>query len=840
VNSTDNFSGNNTPFGRKIHWVKPSIEEPDIGTIFGEAMRTPRASLQFDKQLLDELFTPHSARGTASGSGGRAITPRRWSAPPIPGIRLLDSGRAQNVAIIFSKLPMTTHDICKCIQVLNSGHPMLRPEHIEIISTAIPTSSEANKLLEYKTRKDELRDVEQRMLPLCFLSPIRMRIMRFALSHQFLFAALKERCCAYRHAADEARNSLPLKELMSIILLAGNYINTGDAGNCSAKVKAFGIESFQSLSHFKIGPVSCLHFLCLTMRSSDPTFMVLLKNSLRSLALASKDKMSSLQSEVEAFTAEVLYIKARLKELMALKQHVDACEDADDNNSFWYAPMQQRRLEDRSEAEVEEDLVIERLSMLLADVSSESAYLVLELRKAQAASTDVQAYFGATNQSAGATSTPQVPAEQFFGYIQGFLNMLQATWQEIERNPVRWRHFKVKKPGNSTDVGTLFARQLSEGAPAYESTDTEASSSGLEATPSKSNTPRAVPKASPRPLVVPRLQLQRHLETGAESTECSKPPLSSRIARPKEHAHPPKVPRLPLQRQTETTSVATGFEVSTPSNRSHQSTVRRLNSHRQTASETSQFGEASPSQSSRSLPSARIALEKGSPHPPRVPRLSLLRQIEAEPCQASPSPSSRSSPSTRIVRVKESPRLPSVPKLNFQRNSSAETTSAAECDSRHLFAGPERIGRVLSSSVLNEASSATSDYSEDSCCAESDASTRLFEEPRRQANPQRHTAGGSVQKLQALGTSPLSYPRGGAEHFLLSRQAGQEEVSDSASSSRPCEFHVMNDSDSEASNPTESPLSSEDESSAIGVKGVGGTGQPLPHFGLNLAGRANS
>eukprot|EP00930_Biecheleria_cincta_P023557 TRINITY_DN1700_c1_g1_i1.p1 TRINITY_DN1700_c1_g1~~TRINITY_DN1700_c1_g1_i1.p1 ORF type:complete len:940 (-),score=181.32 TRINITY_DN1700_c1_g1_i1:409-2808(-) len=489
-------------FGKKMHWVKPSCAEPQKDTVFGE-LESPKGTprqLQFDKDLIDAMFSP---RSRANSDVAPATPPRKsWTASKPQGLCLLDNSRAQNVAIILSKLVMSTEELCACILSLDTGHPRLRADNIELIADAMPTTSETSKLQANKDRASEMRDVERKLLPLCTLSSTHMKIFKIAMSHQTLHERLLERCQVVQRAASEMRNNEYFIELLAIVLKAGNYINSG-----GGEVRAFGIESLQSMASFKVGPISALHYLCLTMRASDKNFMPVLWQSLRNVRLAAKDQFSHLRGEIEQFVVESNYIHARLRERNAEAKMLlsnneidpaaakgpnlqdDVCKNSADVGCFQqskaaganeadscsspkaatsaasgHSKSDRGNLCNEHEKDVvlrqqksevlsrDEDVARARLAVLSNDVARESEQLRLELAMAQQLAADTQAYFGTGQDKSlpssraprSPTSARSVPPEQFFGYIQGFLDMLQETWREIERQPGRWRHFQKK------------------------------------------------------------------------------------------------------------------------------------------------------------------------------------------------------------------------------------------------------------------------------------------------------------------------------------------------------------------------------------------------------------
>eukprot|EP00419_Tripos_fusus_P067940 CAMPEP_0172914206 /NCGR_PEP_ID=MMETSP1075-20121228/191910_1 /TAXON_ID=2916 /ORGANISM="Ceratium fusus, Strain PA161109" /LENGTH=96 /DNA_ID=CAMNT_0013773079 /DNA_START=1 /DNA_END=287 /DNA_ORIENTATION=- len=95
-------------------------------------------------------------------------------------------------------------------------------------------------------------------MPFCTLprSISRLKLMRFALSHVSTFTNLIERSRILRQAAEQARGSQELRDLLSVILRVGNFINHGVQEAREGTVKSFAIESLMSLASFKTGAVS--------------------------------------------------------------------------------------------------------------------------------------------------------------------------------------------------------------------------------------------------------------------------------------------------------------------------------------------------------------------------------------------------------------------------------------------------------------------------------------------------------------------------------------------------------------------------------------------------------
>jgi len=399
-----------TPFGRRIHWVEPTYEEPDSETLFGELYQEEQEEANslvegsdrkqsFDSTLLsDMLGGGRKDKKTQRGTLARAPT----------GIAVLTATRAQNMAIVLGKLAVSSEEMCECLQELDFSDPRLTYDNIELLMSILPTPEETKKLKEHREAPELLRDIEQKVMPFCILerSVPRLKLMKVFLSHESTYTSIRQRCMVLSSAADELRKSKCLKKVLSIVLRICNFINH-ETGS-KTKARGFAMESLKQLASFKMGSVSTIHFLCLTMRASDASFLETLKRDLRHIHKASREKTAALEAAIEAFDVECAFC---LRELEQLKE-----SDEDGSNA---SPIYR----------------MEQLCELLEDERGELAKV---LERALRICSDVKRYFMASDKKGQASSTPY---EQFFSHFVEFVDQVEAAWVEIERQPAAWRKF---------------------------------------------------------------------------------------------------------------------------------------------------------------------------------------------------------------------------------------------------------------------------------------------------------------------------------------------------------------------------------------------------------------
>ena len=353
---------------------------------------------------------------------------RKWSAPKSTGTSLLDTSRATNLAIMLKKLPVCPAEFCECVKMLDSSHSQIAVGHVELVLANMPSQSEANKLLSYDGSEGPLRDVENEVLPLCSLSASAVKVFKIAMEHEDVYARHMARCRTISNAAQEVCRSRELRELLTLILHTGKYINSGAPGANAAET--FNVEALQSLSTFKIGPISALHFLCISFRGMKREFLQLLLSSLRHVHAAAKEKFGQLDVDIHSsFQDDVKAAENRLEQVKkevqgGVSQHLEQCH-------------------------------YERLAMLTTQMTSELAALRTSFASAKQLVAEAQAYCdGASRES--------MAAEHFFQHIATFLGIFQATWEEIDAQPAKWRKYlseAVTASALSNDI-TAWAQQL--------------------------------------------------------------------------------------------------------------------------------------------------------------------------------------------------------------------------------------------------------------------------------------------------------------------------------------------------------------------------------------------
>lgn len=388
------------PFGRRIHWVQPTYEA-EGASVFHER---GDKGLEFDHSLLDIAF--ESPRGGKQ----QAVRRKKTLTAKPAGVTILDAGRAQNIAIVLSKLRISPGELCDVLRARNFVREcsLIGNEDVELLGIALPTKEEIEKLLPYQQSVGELRDVERLIMPFCLLprSSALLRLMTIHMCHESAYAGLLERCLALRLAAEETAGSAHLRSVLAIVVRMGNYINHGVKDLQDGVVRGFAVESLSVLAAFKVrARLTAAHYICLTMRRADAAFFSDLRAGLSHVHAAAREKSGLLTAAVASFRQDAKVAEAELQ-LMG--------------------PSDEGR---------------EHIQALAEAMKAQSAELDEELRLALEKAAEAQKYFGLP-----AKSLP--PCEEFFRHIASFLDALDAAWSELERQPPEcWQHIVPRGGG---------------------------------------------------------------------------------------------------------------------------------------------------------------------------------------------------------------------------------------------------------------------------------------------------------------------------------------------------------------------------------------------------------
>lgn len=394
--------------------MDPQYEAAGRGTVFDEpaSLQSDAHGPEFDPGLLVSVLG--GARALASRPAGLR---RPGSCPG--GVRVLDGIRAQNMAIVLNRLPVTPEELCSRLReggdLVDSPSSDLCAEDVELLLGQLPTAREVQELLVHADRPEELRDVERKVLPFCTLpnAQTRLRLLHIGLTHAEQYTNVLIRLEQTQTAASEVLGSRSLHHLLRMVLKTANYINHGaDQG-----AVALTVRSLEAFASFRVGSASALHYLCLSF--CDAAFLQRLNSELGHLRPAARDCTHSQEHDVRAFGHLAALVERELEGQGAgatASSSTDAVSPSAANAGA--------------------------TAELLAALRAEHGALQQAAGQARARAEEAQRFLGETGQR-------PLPSEEFFANIVHFLDLLSQASAEISRDPARWkRRARSSSPGS--------------------------------------------------------------------------------------------------------------------------------------------------------------------------------------------------------------------------------------------------------------------------------------------------------------------------------------------------------------------------------------------------------
>lgn len=194
----------------------------------------------------DKLASPDILSGLAQRFSSKPVAKKTEDAVDKTGtlkkvrnLRVLDSKAAQNISILLggSLKHMSYEDIRTSL--LRCDMQMLTGNVLDLLIQYLPSADQLRKLAELKSSSSELVEAEQfaatvadvkRLLP-------RLRSLAFRQNYTEIVNEVKPDIVSGTAACEEVRGSEKFAKILELVLLLGNYMNSG-----SRNAGAFGFE----------------------------------------------------------------------------------------------------------------------------------------------------------------------------------------------------------------------------------------------------------------------------------------------------------------------------------------------------------------------------------------------------------------------------------------------------------------------------------------------------------------------------------------------------------------------------------------------------------------------
>ncbi|XP_060823120.1 protein diaphanous isoform X2 [Bombus pascuorum] len=197
--------------------------------------------VQEDKLARPEILDGLVQKFASKPSGKKIDDVVDKSAPSkkVKDLKVLDGKAAQNILILLNgTLKHTSYEEVKSCLLKCEG-PVISDNILQGLIQYLPPPDQLSKLQLYKDQYDDLTEAEQFCITISTIKRLlpRLRSLSFMLRYEELVQDVKPDIVAGTAACEEVKGSKKFAKILELILLLGNYMNSG-----SKNGQAFGFE----------------------------------------------------------------------------------------------------------------------------------------------------------------------------------------------------------------------------------------------------------------------------------------------------------------------------------------------------------------------------------------------------------------------------------------------------------------------------------------------------------------------------------------------------------------------------------------------------------------------
>ncbi|BFZ14740.1 hypothetical protein BsWGS_17779 [Bradybaena similaris] len=314
--------------------VNTVIGKPNIWTIISHLEKT----YEMDYEKMDELFSLNHDSGIKRASqnvdGANDHKKKRENME----VNILDGKRSLNVNIFLKQFRMEHEEI---VRLLREGRcEKFGAERLRSLLKLLPSQEEIDAFNAYSGHIDKLGNAEKFFFCLMKLPNYRMRIEGLLIMEEFNINMewIRPSIEAVIQAAKDIQDSQSLKELIYLILISGNYLNSGNyAGNAAG----FKLSSLLKLTEIRANKpgMNLLHYVAQEAEEKNPRLlkfpqeMSFLKDAAQVSIETLTADINTIASKVRAITEQIVVAGVDFQQQMAIflkEANVEVLELEDD------------------------------------------------------------------------------------------------------------------------------------------------------------------------------------------------------------------------------------------------------------------------------------------------------------------------------------------------------------------------------------------------------------------------------------------------------------------------------------------------------------------------------
>ncbi|KIY49480.1 hypothetical protein FISHEDRAFT_65448 [Fistulina hepatica ATCC 64428] len=232
---------------------------------------------------------------------------------------MLDITRANNVAIMLSRIKLDLPDIRQALLELSDGSFSI--DDLRAISRQLPTSDEVTRIQDFPDIS-KLAKADQYFGQIMTIPRLtqRMECMIYRRKSELDLEEIRPDLKILRDASQELRSSARLKQVLSVVLAVGNALN---GSTFRGGARGFKLEALLKMKETRTvkGGTECptlLHYIAKVLLRTDPSLVNFIEE-LPSLEAAARMSVQSLSQSVQQLVDGLAQVRNEITQVRSLK-----------------------------------------------------------------------------------------------------------------------------------------------------------------------------------------------------------------------------------------------------------------------------------------------------------------------------------------------------------------------------------------------------------------------------------------------------------------------------------------------------------------------------------------
>merc|ERR1719232_997045 len=288
----------NKIFGKNNIWTK-------IGKSFEKEKEAP-----IDFRDMEQLFCLVAPKAPEAAEK-KGESNNKQSNNKASEINLLDGKRSLNINIFLKQFRSSNEDIIE--MVVNGDFHEFEPEKLRGLMKILPEPDEIEMLKSWEGDTKKLGNAERFILQLINVKNYRLRVESMLLKAEFEanMSFLEPSIEAMLTAGEELMNNPKLQNLLYMVLVAGNFLNSGGYAGNAAGMKISSLHKLTDIRSNKPG-MNLLHYVAQQVEQTQPELLTIV-DDLAVLEEASRTSIEALNGDINKLDGQIRKISSQMK-----------------------------------------------------------------------------------------------------------------------------------------------------------------------------------------------------------------------------------------------------------------------------------------------------------------------------------------------------------------------------------------------------------------------------------------------------------------------------------------------------------------------------------------------